>query len=366
MKRIVIPLCLAILLAFGCTKDSEKYIAIVNDSKIPRQKFDFIIVKQMKQIEKMGRQIAPEQKYDLQKMILDKMIAIELLLQEAKKANVAIPDDEVNKKFDIIKSQYKQKEDFEKVLKENEITEADIRDDLKKNITIDTFLEKEIVGKIQIDDAEIKKFYDENKERFNVPDQVRASHILLRSKAPKGTPEADKEDKENKAKLAAIRKDVMDKKKDFAAAAGEFSEDDTKTRGGDLGFFSRDRIIPEFSKVAFSLKPGTISEPFKTNFGYHILAVTDKKAAHQKSYDEVKADIKQVLVRQKSGMRVQEYIENLKKNAKITSFLAEPAPAAAAPPPTAAPPASAPSAAPAPPAAPPAGPKQDNKATPAK
>jgi len=358
MRRIVFPLCLVILLAFGCAKDSEKYIAIVNDSKIPRQKFDFIIGKQMKQIEKMGRQLAPEQKYGLQKMILDKMISIELLLQEAKKANVVISDDEVNKKLDIIKSQYKQKEDFEKILKENEITEADIRDDLKKNITIDTFLEKEVVGKIQVDDAEAKKFYDENKDRFNVPDQVRASHILLRSKAPKGTPEDDKEDKVNKAKLAAIRKDIMDKQKDFAAAAGEFSEDDTKTRGGDLGFFPKDRVIPEFSRVAFSLKPGAISEPFKTNFGYHILTVTDKQAAHQKSYEEVKGDIKQVLVRQKSGMRVQEYVENLKKNAKITSFLAEPAPAVAAPP------ASAPSAAP--PAAPPAGPKQDSKTAPAK
>jgi peptidyl-prolyl cis-trans isomerase C len=349
MKRIAYLLSLVLLLPFfGCTKDSEKYIAIVNDSKIERQKFDFITDKQIKQIEKMGHTITPDQKYGIQKMLLDKMVAIELLVQEAKKANITTSDDDVNKKFDAIKAQYPNKDDFDKLLKENGLTEAEIRSEMKKNIIIDTLLEKEIVGKIQIDDADVKKFYDDNKERFQVPDQVRASHILLKIKAQEGTPEADKESKENKAKLAAIRKDIIDKKKDFATAAKEFSDCPSKDKGGDLGFFSKDRMIPEFTKVAFSLKPGTISEPFKTNFGYHIMMVADKRTAHQRSYDEVKGDIKQVLIRQKSGIKVQEYVENIKKNAKITSFLKEPAPAAAAPTPA------------------PAGPKQETKTAPAK
>jgi peptidyl-prolyl cis-trans isomerase C len=327
MKKVVFSLCLVLLFAFGCTKDSEKYIAIVNDGKIERQKFDFITDKQIKQIEKMGHKITPDQKYGIQKMLLDKMIAIELLVQEAKKAGVVTTDDDVNKKLAAIKAQYPQKEDFDKLLKENDLTETEVRDELKKNITIDTFLEKEIASKIQVDEAEIKKFYDDNKDRFNVPEQVKASHIILKAKAQEGTPEADKENKENKAKLIAIRKDIMDKKKDFAAAAKEFSDDPSKEKGGDLGFFSKDRMIPEFTKVAFSLKPGVISEPFKTNFGYHIMMVTEKQAAHQRSYEEVKGDIKQVLIRQKSGAKVQDYVENLKKNAKITSFLTEPAPA---------------------------------------
>jgi len=357
MKRIACLLSLVLLLPFfGCTKDSEKYIAVVNDSKIERQKFDFITDKQIKQIEKMGHTITPDQKYGIQKMLLDKMVAIELLVQEAKKANITITDEDVNKRFDAIKAQYPNKDDFDKILKDNGLTEAGIRDELKKNMMIDTFLEKEVVNKTQIDDAEVKKFYDENKERFQVPDQVRASHILLKAKAQEGSPEADKENKENKAKLAAIRKDIIDKKKDFAAAAKEFSDCPSKEKGGDLGFFSKDRMIPEFSKVAFSLKPGTISEPFKTNFGYHIMTVTDKQAAHQRTYDEVKGDIKQVIVRQKSGMKVQEYVDNIKKNAKITSFLKEPAPAAAAP--------TVPAPAPTSPA--PAGPKQETKAAPGK
>jgi len=325
MKKVVLSLCLVILCAFGCTKDSEKYIAIVNDGKIERQKFDFITDRQIKQIEKMGHKITPDQKYGIQKMLLDNMVAIELLTQEAKKAGVATTDDDVNA---AIKAQYPKKEDFDKVIKENGLTEAEARDELKKGITVHKFLEKEIAAKIQVDDAEIKKFYDSNKDRFKVPDQVRASHIILKTKAIEGSPEAEKENMENKAKLTALRKDIMDKKKDFATAAKEVSEDPSKENGGDLGFFSRDRMIPEFTKVAFSLKPGTISEPFKTSFGYHIMMVTEKQAAHQRSFDEAKGYIKQVLVRQKSGAKVQEYVENLKKTAKITSFLVEPAPAA--------------------------------------
>ena len=153
MKKVVFSLCFVLLFAFGCTKDSEKYIAIVNDGKIERQKFDFITDKQIKQIEKMGHNITPDQKYGIQKMLLDKMIAIELLVQEAKKASVVTTDDDVNKKLAAIKAQYPQKEDFDKLLKENGLTEAEVRDELKKNITIDTFLEKEIAGKIQVDEA---------------------------------------------------------------------------------------------------------------------------------------------------------------------------------------------------------------------
>lgn len=330
MKRIIFLICLSLIFVIGCQKDSEKYIAIVNDGKIDRVKFDKIVDKRIQQMEKMGQKVTPEQKYEFQKMLFDNFITMELLTQEAKKAGVVTKDEDFNKRFAAFKERYPKKEDYEKVLKDNDIREDELRDELRKTMTIDVFLKKEIFDKIQVDDADLKKFYQENKKYFDMPPQVKASHILIKPKAKAGTPEATKEEKDIRDKLTAIRKDIVDKKKDFAASAKEFSECPSKDSGGDLGYFSKEKMIPEFSREAFSLQPGTISQPFKTNFGYHILIVTDKKAAHMKTFDEAKEEIRLVIMRQRSGAKVREYVDNLKKNAKITSFLQEP-PAAPAP-----------------------------------
>lgn len=323
-KAVFFFICLSLVFVIGCQKDSEKYIAIVNDGKIDRAKFDKIVDKRIQQMEKMGQKVAPEQKYEFQKMLLDNFVTMELLTQEARKAGVSTKDEDFNKRFAAIKERYPKKEDFDKVLKDNDIREDELKEELRKTMTIDAFLKKEIFDRIQVDDADLRKFYEENKKYFDMPPQVKASHILLKPKAKAGTPEAAKEEKEMKDKLTAVRKDIVDKKKDFAASAKEFSECPSKDSGGDLGYFSKEKMIPEFSREAFSLPVGAVSQPFKTNFGYHILVVTDKKAAHLKTFEESKEEIRQVIMRQRSGAKVREYVENLKKKAKITSFLQEP------------------------------------------
>ena len=140
-----------------------------------------------------------------------------------------------------------------------------------------------IRNRTQISPQDIQRAYDDNLQQYSTPEQVRASHILLKTEG--------KDD-------AAVKKqadDLLAKIKagaDFPDLATRFSEDDaSKTKGGDLDFFPKGQMVPEFDKAAFSMKPGEISDVVKTQFGYHIIKVTDKKAASTKPLEEVRAQI---------------------------------------------------------------------------
>jgi len=146
-----------------------------------------------------------------------------------------------------------------------------------------------------------------------VPESVRARHILV--KVPAGGDE--KAWKEAKKKAMDIKK-RLEKGEDFASLAKEYSDDPgTKNRGGELGFFSKGRMVPEFETAAFSLEPGVFSDPVKTSFGYHIIQVEEKKEAGTRKFSEVAPQVKQMLVREKQRERMDKIINDLKKKYKV-------------------------------------------------
>ena len=152
-------------------------------------------------------------------------------------------------------------------------------------------------SRVTVTPQEIESYYNSNVQQFQTPEQVRASHILLKTE---GKDEA------------AVRKqaeDVLKQAKapgaDFAALAKKYSEDDgSKANGGDLDYFPKGRMVPEFEKAAFSMQPGQISDLVKSQFGFHIIKVVDKKAAATRSLDEARAQIQQTL----AGQRVDQQI----------------------------------------------------------
>lgn len=359
--KVLLIVAISFFLIFACKKDSEKYIAKVNGVGIKRTKFNKIVSQRVRQIEKFGRKITPMQKHNFQKRLLDNLINEELLLIEAKKFNIKTAPAEVTKKLESIKARYPKKEAFENILKQQELTEKDLQEMFEKQLTIELLIKKEVTEKIQVPDPEIKKHYDANIDRYKVPDQVQASHILLKNKindelkklnrdiinankdkTPAGQAkvkelekqkakkekEVKKEDQALLAKLYKVRSDIRSKKKDFAAAAKGMSDCPSKDKGGDLGLFSKGRMVKEFEEVAFNSKVGSISKPFKSPFGYHIVQVTKKEPARTKTFDEVKAEIKDQLTKQRSNAKIREYLDKLKKAAKVVSYLKTPPPSA--------------------------------------
>ena len=195
----------------------------------------------------------------------------------------------------------------------------------------------ESLGAGDVTETEAKDFYNKNLDKFKYPEKVRASHILISADPAEieeiiRSDEANKElshdevmakvDQQMNAKKAKAEEILAKAKQDptqFAKLAKENSEDTTTAvKGGDLGFFAAQEMVPEFSKAAFSMKPNTVSQNLvKSKFGYHIIMVVDRMAAGQDSYEKAAPEIKAFLKNQKQLEAIDKLVESLKKNAKI-------------------------------------------------
>lgn len=172
---------------------------------------------------------------------------------------------------------------------------------LKKNLIIETYLKKRIDAEAQVSDADLKKFYDQNIEKFKTGEQIRASHILVKT------------EKEAKELLAKIRAGG-----NFEELARKNSVDSSSAKGGDLGWFGRGSMVPVFEKAAIALKEGQVSDVVKSDFGFHIIKLTGKRAAGTRPFEEVKNQIKAAIMPGKQQEVFMKIKEELKKNAKIT------------------------------------------------
>ncbi len=186
---------------------------------------------------------------------------------------------------------------IETKVEESELFKAEI-ERLKKNIIRGLSINN-IMQKINVSEEEIKKEYEETKDFLIIPDQVKASHILV-----------DTEELAKKAK-------EMLNEKEFADVAKELSKCPSKEKGGDLGLFSRGQMVPEFENAAFKAKVNEVTDPVKTQYGYHVIKVTEKKEGREKTLDEARAEIEQKLLSSKQQNAYVDHLESLKKKYKV-------------------------------------------------
>jgi foldase protein PrsA len=232
---------------------------------------------------------------------VEQLIADKIVASEAKKQKITISDEELNKEVDKLKESYGGEEVFEQVLASNNTTVDVLKEDLKNYLTMRKLIEPQI----EITDEELKTYFDENKDSLGEAEQIKASHILI---------EDESTAKEIKQKLADGA--------DFAELAKEYSTDEaSKENGGELGFFPRGTMVTEFEDVAFSLPINEISEPVKSDYGYHIIKVEEKKDAKEANFDDSKAAIKETLIDEKMESEYTTWLEDKKKDYDIENSL---------------------------------------------
>ena len=174
-------------------------------------------------------------------------------------------------------------------------------EEFKKMTLVSLILKKEVEEKAEMSDAEVKAFFDQNEDKFTVGTQLRASHILVET-----------EDEAN-----AIH-DKIKNGADFAKLATSLSKDKgSAEKGGDLGYFGRGKMVPEFERAAASLKPGEVSSPVRTRFGFHIIKLRDIKKGDPANFDQSKESIKKQLLAEKKKQLFESYVKNLQSEAKI-------------------------------------------------
>lgn len=166
-----------------------------------------------------------------------------------------------------------------------------------------------IRDRITISQQDIQRYYEDNQQQYSTPEQVRASHILFMTEG--------KDDAEVKKRAEEVLAKVKAPGADFAKLANQYTEEEAgKTKGGDLDYFGKGQMVPEFDKVAFELQPGQISDLVKTQFGYHIIKVTDKKPATSKTLDEVKGQIEDSLKWERAQTEAQRTADDVAANLK--------------------------------------------------
>lgn len=267
---------LAVVLCISSAYAEEKILADVNGTKITMDDFE----EEVSSLPSNYRSVINANK----KKFLDDLILQELLYQEAVKKNL-------EKDKDVMST-------LEKA---------------KKKILVQRLLEKEILELVKPTEDEIKKHYEENKDAYKSPEQINTAHILV--KLEEGV--SEKEDKAALEKIQGLLKQIKGGG-DFSGLAKENSDCPSNSKGGELGYFSRGQMIPEFEEAAFKLKIGEVSSVVKTKFGYHIIKLLDRKEERIKDYSEVKEEIEQKLTREKQKSTFDNYTQDLKAKAKIT------------------------------------------------
>ncbi|MBQ7764921.1 peptidylprolyl isomerase [bacterium] len=340
MKKILTCAALSIFLLSACSVNKSGIIQ-VNDKIITKSQFEKALDKEIdnsmfKNFGGASNFVKSDENFMysvFKEKVVKELIIKSLLDSEIEKRGIKVTDEDIKAEMKSIVDKVGSKDELNSLLKQRGVSSSEFTEDLKTQIRIKKLISS--ISDIKITDADAEKYYKNNPDKFKHQEQVRASHILISSdllqlirdikakdkniSATDLNAKVEKIQAEQKAKAEAILKEVKANPDSFAKIAREKSEDKASgERGGELGFFSADAMVPEFSKAAFSMKPNTISENLvKTSYGYHIIKVTDRIEAGTTPYTKVKEDIKFYLETQEQVKVLKNFTDGLMKSAKI-------------------------------------------------
>lgn len=322
----------ALLLSAGCRQKSQpepSVWATVNGKEIKREEVDKYY---RTRVNPEGQEPSQEEALTLKLNVLDELINNEILLQRAKKLNLEASDGEVEDKFTEVKSPYTEDE-FQRKLKEGGLSVDDLKRDLRRQLSIQKLLNREVVAKISITDQDVTDFYNTYRQQFNLPEaQLRIAKIVV-------TPRREEQVHNRKNDDAVGETDVRRKVQmlsqkinagvDFSQLAIDYSEDpNSSATGGDLGYVqesSLNKADPALKKVVLGLKPGQVSGPIATKEGVVFLKMIAREVAGQRNLSDppVQQTIRETLRTRKEQLLRAAYLANARDESRVVNYLAQ-------------------------------------------
>lgn len=290
----------------------DDLVATVNDAEISREAYEQAITQTQDRYAQQGQSIAEGDLETFRTDILDQLIAEELLFQEAQDQGLSVEDGEVDSQIEQMRARFEGDEGWQQALEANEVTEEELREQIERNSLIQQLIANAVAQPGEVTDEEVQSFYDENPEFFEQGEQISARHILIDTQELES--DADLEDARQRAE--EVRQELLEGA-DFATLAQERSEGPSAPRGGDLGTFGRGQMVPAFEEAAFALEEGGISEVVQTQFGFHVIQVTEKADTGLAPLDQVSQSIRQYLGQEKQAQVLDDYVEELREEADV-------------------------------------------------
>jgi peptidyl-prolyl cis-trans isomerase SurA len=316
----------------GC-KQAEHHSAdvwaVVNGTEIKRDEVDKYY---KSQVPPEGQKPTQEDTLSLKLNVVEQLINNEILLERAKKLNLEASDGEVEDKFTELKSPFTE-EEFQRQLKSRSMTVDDLKRDLRRQLSIQKLLNREVAAKITITDQDVTDFYNSNLNQFNVAEpQYRISQIVITPRKEPQIRNRKNDDATNEAEAIRKSKMIVDKLSsgaDFAQVAMDYSEDmNTSANGGDLGYIpesSLNQSDPVLKKTVLGLKPGQVSQPIVLKDSIRILKLVAREAAGQRGVNDpqVQQTIRDTLRDRKEQLLRAAYLAVARDEAKVRNYLAQ-------------------------------------------
>lgn len=257
----------------------------------------------------------PDAYKQLQREVVEQLIAQSLLWQEARRRKFVVDDETIDARLEQIMGTYDEPQAFRFKIEEAGFTEETYREDVRRKLSVQRMITASIAPAISVSTEEIGEFYDSNLDRMRRPPEVHARHILI---APASPDIADKAiaEREIEAILAEIRDGA-----DFETLAKARSQAPSAPEGGDLGFFGPGQMVPPFEQAAFALEPGEMTGVVETRFGYHIIKVEGRRGGETATLEEASPRIRDYLARRKLRAEIETLVATLRDAGDVKIFL---------------------------------------------
>jgi peptidyl-prolyl cis-trans isomerase C len=289
----------------GASIYGSEFAAVVNDHKITLSELD----------EKYNTLPEYYKSMVTKTDLLNQMIDDYLVTEDVKSKGVIVSDEELKDTFSELKAEMDMDDAaFMSALNKQGMELDKVLVALKNKLMVDKFVDEQLFKGMTVSDAELFKYYESMKDQFTEPEKVKARHILIKTEKLSDT--------EALAKIDGLleRYNAGEKFEDLAKG---YSECPSGVNGGDLGYFTKDQMVKPFADAAFALEVGKISEPVKSEFGYHLILVDEKVPSKTLSFEEAKSQIDSLALQEKQQKIFDTYIEQLKAKADVKILLKE-------------------------------------------
>jgi len=311
---VAAPIISSAQVASPPSADINPAVLKVNDDTVYAAEISMVMQNIVAQ---MGGRDKVEDQQQVVQMATQRVVEQKLLAQEARRFGIQADELRVAQMMQAVEQQAGGRESLEESLKSRGTSIDQLQKMMTEMDLARSFIEKHISPTIAVSDEEVRAFFDDNPELFVTDEQVHARHIIFEAAL-----EVDAETAAaTRAKAEEARKRAL-AGEDFAQLARELSEGPSNTGGGDLGFFARAQMPPTFAAAAFDLEPGGISPVVRTQFGFHVIKVEEKRPAGTLPFDEVSEALRSNLIQQKTGETVGKLLESLAEKATVTQLMA--------------------------------------------
>lgn len=294
--------------------EGPEIVARVDGRPILRRDFDMAV-----QLSFTGRRtdrVGLEELRAVKQQVLERLIDVELIYEQAVRSSIRVKDTDVDEAVTRARKPFPDEAAFTKFLGEQGVTPAEFREQMRRSLLVSRFVDRDVVGKNEVSDKDVRLYYDQNPSEMTRPEAVRLSQIMERVPAGASTAERAAARQKMEAVLGELRNG-----EDFAELARKHSEGPEKERGGDTGWVSRGSLPPPIERAAFALQEGSYSDIVETRLGLHILKVTERRPQGPIPFEEARDAIRTGIIERRKDETLRSYVEKLRQKATIERIL---------------------------------------------